>query len=86
MQPGSASATLQNAICAGDAIIAANNEIYRDLVKKNGWLIDRVEEIADILDLVEHNPTVIENMKRESKRIGGQLLDYKVLANRMYKV
>ena len=86
IQPGSASATLQNAICAGNAVIVSQTDIYEDIVKNNGWIISDVSEIDHILEEIERSPNILVKMKRESIYIGETVLDYKILANRMYNV
>ncbi len=86
VQPGSASATLQNAICAGNAIIAYDSEIYANYVKGNGWLISNIKEIGHILDEIENNPALLSQMKEASLRIGRNELDYRVLARRVYSL
>jgi glycosyltransferase involved in cell wall biosynthesis len=86
VQPGSASATLQNAICAGNAIIAYDSEIYANYVKGNGWLISNIKEIGHILDEIENNPALLSQMKEASLRIGRNELDYHVLARRVYSL
>ncbi len=86
IQPGSASATLQNAICAGNAVIVSQTDIYEDIVKNNGWIISDVSEIDHILEEIERSPNILVKMKRESIYIAETVLDYKILANRMYNV
>lgn len=86
IQPGSASVLLQNAICAGNAIITANKEIYSSIVKRNGWIIENIDELGGILDEIYRNPSKIEEMKMESLWLARQVLDYSVLAKRIYEV
>lgn len=86
IQPGTPSATLQNAICAGNAVIVAQKDIYEDIVKENGWIINNVSEIKTILENIKNDRLKLERMKSESLRIGKTILDYKVLADRMYNI
>lgn len=85
VQLGSASATLQNAICAGNAIIASNKEIYGDIVEDNGWIIEDVGEFPTILSSIEENPRMLIEMKNNSKRICEERLNYEVLSRKMCK-
>jgi glycosyltransferase involved in cell wall biosynthesis len=82
VQPGSASVLMQNTICAGNAIIAANKEIYGSIVNGNGWIIESVEELGEILEEIYSDPFKLERMKMASMKLGGEFLDYSVLAKK----
>lgn len=85
VQLGSASATLQNAICAGNAIIVSNKEIYGDIIEGNGWIIEDVGDFPRILSSIEKNPKIIIEMKNNSKKICEERLNYETLSSRMCK-
>ncbi len=85
IQPGTPSVTLQNAICAGNAIITSNKEIYKGIVEGNGWIINDIKEIGSILDKIHEEPLLLQEKKEQSIKIGRELLDYSILARKMYQ-
>ncbi len=86
VQPGSPSATLQQAIGYGNAIIARDLDVYRSVVKNNGWLVSSVEQISQILAYIDNNPQILAKMKDESRRIAESLLSYTGLARKIYQL
>lgn len=83
VQIGSVSATLQNAICAGAAVVASDKEVYKYYIDGNGWLIDDLEEFLEIIDKIEKNPNILDPMKKKSEILCKTELDYKVLSRKM---
>lgn len=86
LQPGKVSATLQNAICRGCAIISNFFVDYQPYVTKNGWLVKDISEIQTILQCASDGTVNIEEMKRNSMDIARECLDYRKIAKRLYEV
>lgn len=86
-QPGSASATLQNAICRNCAIMA--NPLPQYKVGLNGFgnifWVSSTEEIKSVFQSVKANPGQIRIMKTNSNKCASELLDYKILSARIYQ-
>lgn len=84
-QPGSCSATLQNAICCGAAVLAAPYLTYeRHMVVGNGYIVRTQEEIETALREVLSQPKKLKKMMQTSDRIARDILDYRKLAARIY--
>jgi hypothetical protein len=83
IQPGKVSAIAQNAICARCAVILNNLPDYINLVDGNGFLINSVEEIVEIITNIDLKS--LEIMKNSSGRIAEKWLDYKNLSARLYQ-
>lgn len=84
IQPGSQSAILQNAICAGNAVIVYPYKSHSPYVKKNGYFVKNDDDIYNVLKIMSECPNEIDSMKEMSIKIAADLLDYKKLAKRLY--
>lgn len=83
VQLGSASATLQNAICAGAAVVVADREIYGSIIKGNGWILDDANEFRQVLQDISRDESILDKMKVLSVEICNTFLSYEVLSKRM---
>ena len=83
MQPGSQSATMQMSLCCHCAIVLENLDGHEMYVKGNGWLITEANEISDILMAIGKKQINLDEMKRLSKKIAIDLLDYSKLARKI---
>ncbi|MGI6687002.1 MAG: glycosyltransferase [Christensenellales bacterium] len=84
LQPGSVSATLQQAICAGTAVLIYPHESYDVYVKENGVKVKDYEGIKSFFSSVSLNEYNIEEMSKASFYYAQNILDYRILAQRVY--
>lgn len=84
-QPGSMSATLQNAICCRCAIMSFPHDTYYKKLNNNNfyWVKDK-DNIIKFFKEIENNNLNIVAMKNNSYELARSLLDYKKLAERLY--
>jgi glycosyltransferase involved in cell wall biosynthesis len=83
LQPGSQSVTMQQAICSGCAVMLDNVKSHEPYISDNGILIDGQVPFAGLLDDWLSNPDYIRKMEKNSVSIARQMLDYRILANRV---
>lgn len=84
VQPGSQSATMQQSLCLRNPVILANVKSHYPFIDNNGWLIDDTDELEGIFSMIAKNKNNILNMSEKSFNIAKSLLDYKVLAQKIY--
>lgn len=85
-QPGTQSATMQQAVCAGCALILYPQLSYKkDYEYGNILWAENEEEIATAIRRISDTSERLENMKRGSKRCAEEFLDYRKLAARIYR-
>lgn len=85
-QPGSPSATLQNAICCRSAILTYPHLDYVKNMKYDCFFwCECVDDIVNVFSELSLNPTIIDAKKRESIRCATELLDYEILLNKFVK-
>lgn len=85
LQPGSQSATLQNAICCGCPVMIYLHKSYEPFFKGNGFLVETIEDMTKIFETVDNNPEILRKMGEASYMVAYELLDYRKLAARLYK-
>ena len=85
-QPGTQSATLQNAICARCAIMVYPYSSHRTMMQGNGYYIENERQIQDALADVACHPEKLEQMKLNSLKVGKELLEYKRQAEKIIEV
>jgi len=84
VQPGSQSASLQNAICYRNAIIAYEHKSHVPFVDGNGYLIRDEETLYNAMKNISQDVDMLISMKAKSFDIAIKLLDYKELSKRIY--
>lgn len=84
LQPGSVSATLQNAICAGTPVMVYPHKDYEPYVKENGYLISDEQSMVAMFDDVSKEPCNLNVMSEMAYQYGRAVLDYDKLARRLY--
>jgi len=84
LQPGSQSAIMQNALCLRCPVILDDVPSHQPFVHGNGWVINDVRSISDVLNDILRNPAQLEYMSTQSLAIARKMLDYKKLAARLY--
>lgn len=86
LQPGSASSTMQNAICAGCPILSYPHNFYLDGYDYGNFIWAKNEkDIAESFKIIEEQPSMLKKLSENSWRCAQELLDYRVLAKRLYK-
>jgi glycosyltransferase involved in cell wall biosynthesis len=85
LQPGSPSATMQNAICCGAPVVLHPYASYEVLMKGNGWFVESAADMERVFAEILENSAVLTQMSGRSLAIAREMLDYKVLAARLYR-
>lgn len=83
LQPGSQSATMQNALCLGTPVLFANVKSHRVYMKGNAFAIDNESQIINIFDNISNNPNILHDMSDKAFKLATELLDYSKLAKRI---
>lgn len=84
LQPGTQSATLQNAICCGCPIMVYPYKSHDAYLKGNGFFVKNTNDMIEVFKKVYENPNLLDDMKTASLKIAYELLDYSKLAKRLY--
>ena len=83
LQPGTQSVTMQHSLCCRCAVILDDVPSHRMYVQKNGWLIGRDGSLDEIIR--EIPASNLDEMKMRSYRFSRDVLDYKILAKRVFE-
>lgn len=86
LQPGSPSATMQNAICAHSAVMLYPLPDHTRYVQGNGFMVRDHYDMARCFQRIVEDSVILIDMRKKSKAISEELLDYRKLANRLYRV
>lgn len=84
LQPGTPSATLQNAACARCAIVAQPLEIYRYILQEQAWFVESERELQEVFEEIKQNPQTVNKKRQGAFERAKLILDYKELAKRIY--
>ncbi len=85
-QPGTQSATLQNAICARCAIMVYPYPSHEILMKGNGYYVKDEKEILEAINEICENPSNLKKMQSASQLLAENLLDYKMQAEKVLEI
>lgn len=85
LQPGSQSATMQNAICCGCPVMLYPYKSHKPYLKGNGFYVETVEDMLNAFQDIDKNPEKLKKMSGASYKIAYELLDYRKLAARLYE-
>ena len=85
VQPGTQSATMQNALCCGSAAALYPYESHKYLLGDSVFYIETVEDMKNLFAAISTNPDILEAKRAMSNKIARERLDYKVLAARLYQ-
>lgn len=85
VQPGGQSATMQNAICCGCAMVLYPHKSHEPYLQGNGYYVKNIEDIKRVFQEIDDNPSVLKKMSENSMKIARELLDYRKLAARLYE-
>lgn len=85
VQPGSQSATMQNAICCGCAIILYPHKSHKPYLQGNGYYVRSIMDMRQVFSEIAERPKALKNMSAISTKVAYRLLDYKKIAARIYE-
>lgn len=85
IQPGSQSATLQNALCCGCAVAVYPHGSHNYLLEDNAFYVETIDDMIYLFKKLLEDNTLLENKKRLCYKIAVEKLDYRVLAKRLYE-
>lgn len=83
VQPGGQSATMQNAMCCGCAVMLYPHKSHKPYVQGNGYYISTIDDMKQVFSDLSSHPEKIETLKNRSYEIACDLLDYNKLAQRV---
>ena len=85
-QPGSLSATLQNAVCCGSPIMSYPHPAYTEALDYGNILwVDTQEDMERTFRALAAGKVDLDELRRNSGRCAREVLDYRVLAARIYR-
>lgn len=84
-QPGSQSATMQNAMCSGCAMLLYPHRSHQAYLNGNGLYVDTVEDIRTAIQSLADHPAQIGPMQQRSLEISREILDYEKMAARVLR-
>ena len=82
-QPGTQSATMQNAVCCNCAILVYPYESHKLLLKNSALYVESSVDIENALRQLCDNPQEIEHLKLMSNKLAHDSLDYKAQAEKI---
>lgn len=85
VQPGTQSCTMQTALCCGSAAALFPYESHKYLLHDNVFYIETVEDMRKLFESICENHKILEDKRLEGIRAANEMLDYKLLASRLYK-
>ena len=85
VQPGTQSATMQNALCCGSAVALYPYDSHKFLLGDSVFYIENVEDMKNLFEEIANDRNILEGKRNMSNKIARERLDYKVLAARLYQ-
>lgn len=85
VQPGTQSATMQNALCCGSAAALFPYESHKYLLNDSVFYIETVDDMKKLFIAIAEKRELLEEKRRMSNIIVKEKLDYRILAARLYK-
>jgi glycosyltransferase involved in cell wall biosynthesis len=85
VQPGSQSATMQNALCCGSAAALYPHKSHKLLLGDSVFYVETIDDMKNLFTEILKNPEILENKRAQSNDIARRMLDYKILASRLYR-
>ena len=85
LQPGSQSATMQNALCLRCAAAVYPYESHQFLLGDRVFYIRTKDDVETLLKTLLENPNTLENAKNRVYELALEKLDYRKLAKRLYQ-
>lgn len=84
VQPGSQSATMQNALCCRCPVMVYPHKGYKPYIKNNGFYVKTVDDMVNVFNKIDSNPKMLQIMSNSAYNVACKLLDYSKLAERLY--
>ncbi len=84
LQPGTQSATMQNAACCRCALALYPYESHKYLLGESVFYIKNARDIVELLNEILRNPQIIRQKRDEIFAVAQEKLDYRKLAARLY--
>lgn len=84
IQPGTQSATMQNAVCCGNAVALYPHPSHKALLEDRAFYVESRQDIESLLRYIVRNADALDRKRRELREIALDVLDYRVLATRLY--
>lgn len=85
-QPGSVSATMQNAICCGCPVLSFPHESYVETLDCGEFFwVRSQEDMESVFSKLTSAPEILEPMTEGAWRCAREILDYRQLAARLYQ-
>ena len=85
VQPGTQSATMQMSLCCQCAVILDDVPSHRPFINDNGWLVGHDLYLDEAFRSASESADRLPLMSRNSAAVASRLLDYKLLAARLYR-
>lgn len=85
VQPGTQSATMQNAACCRCALILYPYESHLKLFKDSVFYVESAEDIIEVMGKILNDPSIIAQYKCRSFAVAKEMLDYKKQVECLYK-
>lgn len=85
VQPGSQSATMQNAVCCNSAVALYPHKSHVFLLHDSAFYIESIEDMVNLFNEISVNTEILENKRKLSFKIACEKLDYRKLAKRLYE-
>lgn len=85
VQPGSQSATMQNALCYGCAAALYPHKSHKYLLGDRVFYIDTVKDMIQLFEEISLNRNILEEKRKMSFEFAKATLDYKKLAALLYE-
>lgn len=83
VQPGSQSATMQNALCCGNAVILTPVEAHKFLLKDAGIYITDEKTLIEALQKIAADFEYLDQKRKKCFKIAQNMLDYSMLAEKL---
>lgn len=84
-QPGTQSATMQMSIANRCAILLDDIPGHRLYLDGNGWLVGKTSTLEDAFQAVSADKAALPAMADRSHQVALRMLDYRLLASRLYR-
>jgi len=84
-QPGTQSATMQMGISNRCAILLDDVPSHHPYFDRNGWLVGKHIDLKQVFQAISHHKAMLPGMAERSKQLALRMLDYRLLAARLYR-
>lgn len=85
LQPGTQSATMQNALCCGCPVMLYPYKSHDPFLDGNGFYVQDIEDMVEAFGAISEDPSMLNHMAIMSLQIAREKLDYRILASRLYQ-